>query len=175
MKLEGIDIKKHTTTRLLSVCKIYSFLIPFYFLFGAFFAFGATLPFMEPSMLEDMWVLIPICLIGATVFIWVGIALIQKVRGIKKEIDSRKISAEESEAANSFVKKIFWGSIAIIVVSVLIIAIAVGSAVGRSSGSSTGSGERCRNCGRSGKLVAGFGYCYDCYDGFRDWQDRTQK
>ena len=31
----------------------------------------------------------------------------------------------------------------------------------------------CRNCGRAKKLVPGVGYCSSCYDGFRDWQERT--
>ena len=28
---------------------------------------------------------------------------------------------------------------------------------------------KCRNCGRRGNVVAGFGYCYDCYESFNDW------
>ena len=28
----------------------------------------------------------------------------------------------------------------------------------------------CRNCGRKTNLVAGFGYCGTCYEGFVEWQ-----
>ena len=60
------------------------------------------------------------------------------------------------------------GIIAIIVVVVLLIAM-VGSCSG--SGSSGGDGKStCRNCGRKKPLVAGYGYCSTCYEGFRDWQ-----
>ena len=59
------------------------------------------------------------------------------------------------------------GIIAIIVVVVLLIAM-VGSCSGSSSG---GDGKStCRNCGRKKPLVAGYGYCSTCYEGFRDWQ-----
>ncbi len=40
--------------------------------------------------------------------------------------------------------------------------------------SSRGDGKSsCKNCGRSGSIVAGYGYCYSCYEGFTDWQDRN--
>lgn len=28
----------------------------------------------------------------------------------------------------------------------------------------------CRNCGRKTSLVAGYGYCKTCYEGFIEWQ-----
>ena len=31
--------------------------------------------------------------------------------------------------------------------------------------------DKCRNCGRETDLVEGFNYCYDCYEGFVDWQE----
>lgn len=41
-------------------------------------------------------------------------------------------------------------------------------------GNSGGDGKTtCRNCGRKTSLVAGFGYCNSCYEGFNDWQKRT--
>ena len=30
----------------------------------------------------------------------------------------------------------------------------------------------CRNCGRSTSLVPGYGYCSNCYESFRDWQNK---
>lgn len=45
-----------------------------------------------------------------------------------------------------------------------------------SSGGQRGDGvNTCRNCGRETDLVAGFGYCGNCYEGFVDWQNRTWK
>ena len=136
MKLDGLEICKHQTWSLLKHCKIYSFLVPFYFLFGSFFCFGATIPIMEPSMLEDMWVLIPLCFGGAVSFYWVGFALIKKVKAIKTELDKRDISDEDKVVAGGIVKKIFIASVAIIAVSVIVIVSAISGSV--SNGSSGG-------------------------------------
>lgn len=61
-----------------------------------------------------------------------------------------------------------------IVVYVVVIAVAL--CLFYSCGSSRGGGQRgdgvntCRNCGRKTDLVAGFGFCGICYEGFNDWQ-----
>lgn len=42
---------------------------------------------------------------------------------------------------------------------------ACGGGGGRGDGINT-----CRNCGRDTTLVAGFGFCGSCYEGFVEWQ-----
>ena len=175
MKIEGTDIKKINTWYLLKNCRVYSFLIPFYFVFAAFFGVPTVaLGFlMDPRDLADMWVIIPLGLIAAVVFTYVGIKLIKKVKGIRAELDTRKISKEEREEAERIVKKIFKGSMVILAASIVIILLAFGGSVAKNIANSSDSSEKCRNCGRKKDLVAGFDYCYDCYEGFADWQDRT--
>ena len=150
-------------------------MIPFYFVFAALFGVPTVaLAFlMDPKDLEDMWVIIPLGVIAAVVFTYVDITLMKKVKGIRAELDTRKISDEEKEEAERIVKKIFKGSMVILATSIVIILFAFGGSVAKNIASSSDSGEKCRNCGRKKDLVAGFDYCYDCYEEFVDWQDRT--
>lgn len=152
MKIEGIEIEERTTQSLLQYCKIYSFLVPVYFLFAAFFAFGATVPF-SPDMvgeLEEMWVVIPIALAGAIAFSWVGIHLIKVVKAAKEELATRDISKEEKEAAARYAKNLLIASIIFIVVCGAAISFAIISAIdGGGTSSSSVSGEPWKDLGVS--------------------------
>lgn len=59
------------------------------------------------------------------------------------------------------------------------VVIAIVLAVSFACSSSSGGGGRgdgvntCRNCGRDVPLVAGFGFCSTCYEGFVDWQETS--
>ena len=35
--------------------------------------------------------------------------------------------------------------------------------------------DKCRNCGKDKSLVPGYSYCYDCFDGFIEWQKEEYK
>lgn len=133
MKLDGVEIKKHCTESLLKYCKIYTFLIPFYVLFAAFFLFASMIPFFEPSMLEDMWVIIPIGLGGAVGFGWGGLYLFKVVRAAKAELERRKISEEEKAVAAKSVKTIATVSLTILAVCIAIILIVFSGSSGGSS------------------------------------------
>lgn len=56
----------------------------------------------------------------------------------------------------------------IISIAMMVLGIILGVTAEPSADSS--SGDRCRNCGRKTDLVAGFGYCYSCYEGYNNWQ-----
>lgn len=59
---------------------------------------------------------------------------------------------------------------------VIAIILAVSFACNSSGGSGGGRGDgvnTCRNCGRDVPLVAGFGFCGTCYEGFVDWQETS--
>ena len=61
------------------------------------------------------------------------------------------------------------GTVALIIVLVLILVSIVGC-FGDCGESSGGDGKSsCRNCGRSS--VYALGYCKSCYKGFRNWQE----
>lgn len=60
---------------------------------------------------------------------------------------------------------------AVVIAIVLAVSFACSSS---SSGGGRGDGvNTCRNCGRDVPLVAGFGFCGTCYEGFVDWQETS--
>ncbi len=62
---------------------------------------------------------------------------------------------------------------AVIIALVLAVSFACSSSSG---GGGRGDGKNtCRNCGRDVPLVAGFGFCGTCYEGFVDWQETSWK
>ena len=174
MKINGIEIERLNTTELLKNMKTFTVLIPFYFIFGAFFGIvGVGLLFNLP--MEEMWIVPIMGIVGAIVFFAVGVQLIKKVKYIKNVLATRTIAEEERASADNSLKKLLIACIAIIVIVPIIIFTIVGGSIDNHGGSSGNSGEKCRNCGRKTDLVAGFGYCYDCYEGFVDWQEDNWK
>ncbi len=81
-----------------------------------------------------------------------------EAKGIKPDVSEK----EERKKNSAIITGII---IALLVIFAIILLFKI------SSSSSNGDGvNTCKNCGRS-PVVAGFGYCGDCYDGFTDWQD----
>lgn len=169
MKINGIEIERLNTTELLKNLKTFTVLIPFYFIFGAFFGIAGVGLLFNP--MEEMWIVPIMGIVGCIAFLTAGVQFIKKAKYIKKVLATRTITEEERESADNSLKKLLIACIAIIVIVPIIIFAIVGGSIDNHSGSSGNGRDKCRNCGRETNLVAGYGYCYDCYEGFVDWQE----
>ena len=109
-----------------------------------------------------------------------GFFVFREARTIQKELDKRSAEDEEDainieETTKKNTRRSLIAIACIIAIAVIIIFTIVGGSIDNHGGSGGNSGEKCRNCGRKTDLVAGFGYCYDCYEGFVDWQEDNWK
>lgn len=96
----------------------------------------------------------------------------RKTKGMLKELNSRNLSSDEQANVQFQIKKAAKFQWILTVVMIAFIAVLFGSIIADSIPSShNDNSEKCRNCGRKTDLVAGFDYCYDCYEGFVDWQE----
>lgn len=154
MKINGIEIEELATTELLKHLKIFTVLIPFYFIFGGGFGLlGVGLALNLPG--EEMWMVPVMGIVGGIIFFSVGISLLKKVRYIKKVLATRTISEVEQASADSIVKKILITSVLLIIIIPIILISVIG-------GSVDGSSSRCVSCGERG-IYSESGYCYSCY------------
>lgn len=101
------------------------------------------------------------CTIGA-------VYIIKMIKLLNKEIKKRTVSNDDEIKAKEGVKYILIICAIIITISTVIIFLVVSGNTGNNGTSNNSS--KCRNCGRKTDLVSGFGYCYDCYEGFNEWQ-----
>ena len=93
----------------------------------------------------------------------------------KAEQELRKIHGDAYVDAiiqknNKIMKRI--GIVFVIVMIVVSIPIAISTIQNDDYKSNSGG---CRNCGRKTDLVVGYNFCYDCYEGFIDWQENNWK
>ena len=123
--IEGIDIKDVETTRLIRDYKLYTILIPFYFLFAVFFA-TVAIAFLIDMPVEDMWIIPIIGIAGAATFFTVGIKLTIKIIYMRKEINLREITVAEQENAKKSFMTFIIVSVAIIVIVPTIILSSLG-------------------------------------------------
>ena len=99
------------------------------------------------------------------------------IKNMEAELNRRNPKNEQIQEAGARGKK-NSRLLIILFVAVIVIAALI-AAMGNGSGNSSGTDKKdkkdgCRNCGRSENIVAGFGYCEDCFEGFLDWQERTK-
>ena len=123
-KLNAIRAKE--TIRLIRDCKLYTALVPFYFIFSLFFFLGLVGYCAYPE--EDMWIVPIIEVVAGLTFLIVGINLINTSILMKKEINSRNVSEEEFVAAKNAFRNFVAVSIAITVVCSVAMSVAVTSA-----------------------------------------------
>ena len=170
MTIDGIEIQQLKTTVLLKHLKTFTVMIPLYFAFSIFFGVvGIGLLLNLP--MEEMWMVPIMGIVGCVIFFAVGVSLVRKVKEMKATLRTRTITADEKAAADSSFKKLLIACIMIIVVCSLVFSTLVISGIQDSSSShSSGSSSVCRICGRDRNIVAGFNMCYECYEGFTDWQ-----
>ena len=174
MKLEGVDIKRCKNDTLLKYYRQYLlFLVPGYSLFAAFLAgVFLLLQFITAEMPKEMGAVSFIALIGAALFVWLVVIFIKRAKCIKAELNLRTVTKEQEEYAKNSLKTLIKITIGVVVATIIITLIVVS---GASGGSSYTGKEKCRNCGRTVKIVPGYGYCYDCFDGYLDWEKRNNK
>lgn len=86
---------------------------------------------------------------------------------IKEELESRR----QNPTQKSEMGKIIVSMILVFAVIIGICVLIRGCSDDNSSTQRGDGVKTCRNCGRS-PVVAGFGYCDNCYDGFVDWQEK---
>ncbi len=130
------EIQRTETIRLIRDCKLYTFLIPFYFGFALLFLLGLIGYCFYPE--EDMWIVPIIEIAGVLSFLIVGINLIKKTFLMKKEINSRDISESELALAKNAFKNFVKAMVVITVVGSVVMSIAVLGAF-EGGNSSTGS------------------------------------
>ena len=101
---------------------------------------------------------------------------------MKDELKRRESSMKEKEAINSakrgesarITKFIVKCSLAVMAI-VVALGVIIGLSLNNGSIGSVEHADSCRNCGRKVKLVPGYGYCYNCYEGFIEWQEDNWK
>ena len=107
-------------------------------------------------------------LLAALVPVGLLVLILKFEKDIRAELRSRGRTKEEQDSVEEISKT--WGKGVLVVTAccscLAIIVLLIGLAIG-----SNDDAEKCRNCGRETDLVAGFGFCYDCYEGFVDWQE----
>ena len=129
--------------------------------------FENALPFLVMIPVFCLIFGIPICFV------------FRETQAIQKELNKRSAVDDEDalnikEATKKNTRRSLLAIICIVVIAVIVIFAIVDGSIGNNNTGSN-SGEKCRNCGRKTDLVAGFGYCYDCYEGFVDWQEDNWK
>ena len=107
---------------------------------------------------------------GIVFFAFVVKTSVKQILAINKELKTRD-DFEDVKAVYKADSK-FNIKIYAIVAAVILLVIIIGKSCSAGGGGSSGG---CRNCGRDKTLVPGYGYCYDCFDGYLDWEKRNNK
>lgn len=183
MKIQGeeVDIKKVDDDFLTSrQGAIQGTLKVAYIVLGIFaagcliFALAQGIEYGLKTGLEMLLMMLAFVLMIGLIFILPMITLWKEQKEIKTEI-ARRVKAQKGntdieDALKRKSKRSMIVVVCIIAVAVVIACSALLPTLG-SSHSKKSQSDRCRNCGRKTELVAGFGFCYTCYEGFTDWQE----
>ena len=124
--------------------------------------------------LEMLLMMLAFLLVISLIFFLPLRVLLKEQKEIKTEI-ARRVKARNGDTDIEAVLKLKSKRATIIIVciiaAIVILACSIMLPAFEGGGSNNSHGEKCRNCGRKTELVAGFDYCYDCYEGFVDWQE----
>ena len=171
----GVDIDKLSTSELLRQVK----LIPVLFIIAIVCAvliigFGVVIAGVlvaDGEFEGALWTLLCVALGVPSAF--VAFILPKRLDNVKKTLDSREIDTKIQEIANQKLaetkKYSIIGLIALVIVIVSFVAVFV---IGGFSTSFNSSDDECINCGREKKLVAAYDLCYDCFEGYLEWEER---
>ena len=107
-------------------------------------------------------------------FVILGINALRSEIKIKKELQRRAADSSEFTQMIGDAKQSSKGLL-FITACIIVVAMLVTIPIAWLLNFSGSEKETCKNCGRAEKLVAGFGYCETCYEGFVDWQDNNWK
>ena len=127
-----------------------------------------------PDALAEFEELLLLILGLPILFVVLGINALRSEIKIKKELKRRAVDSSEFAQMKSDAKQSFKGLL-FITACIIVVALLVTIPVAWLLNFSGSEKETCKNCGRAEKLVAGFGYCETCYEGFVDWQDNNWK
>lgn len=177
MKVNNIDIEKMDTIELLKARRgsfIMAAIMSFFAIMCIFLTVVLLMELSRPpeSHLDDnsfFSMMLPFSLGGSVFFFFMMKPSVKQIIAINKELTTRP-DLEKMKTAYKADSKENIKIYAIVAVVILIFIILIRSC---SFGGSSGSNGGCRNCGRTGNLVPGYGYCYDCFDGYLDWEERT--
>lgn len=172
----GVDIDKLSTSELLRQIK----LIPVLFIVTIVLAIvsgllGVILLAMMLTEESDMTlIMLPLMFIISSLLVtFIAFILPKRLKNVKFEIDKREIDEKIQKDAD---KKIAETKKASIIGLIILLGVCIAFVVMMVSGlfSNGGSNEGgCKNCGRDSKLVAGYDICYDCFDGYLEWEERN--
>lgn len=140
--------------------------------FFCIFLLGSAIFVIGGIQNNDLW-LIPVgILFNLLITIGPMIFTYKKAKGMLAELKKRNLGSEKQASVEHQIKKATKIQIFATIAFFVIFGAIVGSIIADGNSSSQkDTSEKCRNCGRSTDLVAGFDYCYDCYEGFVDWQE----
>ena len=167
MKYQGKELSYYKSTYL---GKQIGMLNAVKWIFFCIFLFGAAI-FVIGGFVNDSVMIAIAGLVGC--FLMCGIPMLyafKKVKGMLKELEGRKLDDDEQAKVQVQIKKASKFQWMLTAVFIAFLAVLFGSIIADSIPSRE-SKEKCRNCGRTGDIVPGFGYCEDCYEGFVDWQE----
>lgn len=173
-RINGVDIDKLSTSEMLRQIK----LLPVIFIIAVVLAIvsgllGVILLAMMLAEDSDLTlIMLPLMFIFSSLLVtFIALILPKRLKNVKLEIDKREIDEKIQKDAD---KKLAETKKASIIGLIVLFGVCIAFVVMMVSGlfSNGGNEGGCENCGRDSKLVAGYDLCYDCFEGYLEWENR---